>query len=288
VRKNGQTVETSWDEALAVVTRRLQAAHTVAGLVSPRTTNESLAAFSRFFKAVLKSNKVALLHGEVPPMDLGTSATLQDVSTADCVVIVGGNPLADQKVVGYLTKRAFDHDARLIIVNDQATDLDSLAHQCLPLDDPAEIKAAVEGAARPVILYGAGLNNAVYALLRTLPAKTRFLPLVKGTNAIGAARLGLNACAVKAEALYVLAGDDRPNGHALPKAEFTVVQAAYRTSWTEAADVVLPAQVWTEKDGHIMNVEGRELTVKPSIKAPENILDDWATFEMLSHGLHSA
>jgi formate dehydrogenase major subunit len=288
VRKNGQVVETSWDEALAVVAKRLRKAQAVAGLASPRTTNESLAAFSHFFREVLKSDEVALLYGEVPPLDLGTPATLEDVPEADCVVVVGGNPLEDQKVLGYLTKRAFDHEARLIVVNDSPTGLDSLAHLCLILDSLSQVEAEVERAERPVILYGAGLSEAVYTTLRALPGKARFLPLVKGTNAVGATRLGLNTHPVKADALYVLAGDDPLNGTALPGAEFTVVQAAYRSAWTEAADVIFPAQVWTEKDGHIVNVEGRELAVTPSIKAPENVRADWAAFEMLSQVMHDA
>lgn len=57
----------------------------------------------------------------------------------------------------------------------------------------------------------------------------------------------------------------------LPEAAFTVVQAAYHSAWTEAADVVLPAPVWTEQTGHIVNVEGRELPVNPSTKAPQGV-----------------
>ena len=49
----------------------------MAGLASPRTTNEALASFKRFFADVLKSKQVGLLDGAVPPLDLGAAATLR-------------------------------------------------------------------------------------------------------------------------------------------------------------------------------------------------------------------
>ena len=78
-----------------------------------------------------------------------------------------------------------------------------------------------------MLLYGSGLSSTVYAALRSLPEKAHFLPLVKGANAVGAARLGLEARPVRGDALYVLLGDDLLNGEPLPQSEFTVVQAAF-------------------------------------------------------------
>ena len=49
-----------------------------------------------------------------------------------------------------------------------------------------------------------------------------------------------------------------------------------------SADVVLPAQVWTEKSGHIVNVEGRELPVVPFIEAPKGIPADDVALGMLT------
>ena len=282
VRKNGAWAAASWDEALATVASRFETAGPVAGLVSPRATNETMAAFSRFFDKTLSSDQVGLLYGELPPLDLGVIATLPELSAADCIVVVAGEPLRDQKVAGYITRRAVDHGARLIIAGDASTELDAFASDCLPLARLAEAASVVEAAEHPVVLYGVGLAPAVYDALRALPAKTHFMPLYEGTNAAGAASAGLAARSVKGTALYVLAGDDKVDGQALPQAEFTVVQSAYRSAWTEAADVVLPAQVWTEQEGHIINIEGRQLPVMPATRAPEGVQADWAALTMLS------
>ncbi|HPM82838.1 MAG TPA: 2Fe-2S iron-sulfur cluster-binding protein [Candidatus Anammoximicrobium sp.] len=303
VRTDGELRPASWGEALERTAHCLRETRNVAGLISPRTINEGLVAFSCFFNEVLNSDEVALLHGEVPP-EVGEPASIADINDADCLVVVGGDLLKNQKVVGYLTKRAFDRGAQLVIVNDARTDLDAYAQQRMKLDAIAhtgaspferlrytyhlrlegisKLKSAVDSAQHPVVMYGTNLSIAVYAALRGLPRKARFLPLIEGANAAGAARLGLTARAVQGDALFVLAGDELPNGKPLPEAEFTVIQSAYRTDWTDAADVVLPARVWSEKQGSLVNLEGRELPVVPLTEAPPDIHPDWVTLATLS------
>jgi formate dehydrogenase major subunit len=290
VRVDGQWQKATWDEALNTVTQRLTAAGPVAGLATPRATSEALAAFACLFEKAFGTAQVGLLYGAMPPAGLGASATLADLSAADYIVVVNGEPLQDQMVLGYIAKRAVDNGARLAVVSDTETGLDPMASLCVPVERLAEVVPYVEAAVQPVVLYGAGLDAAAYQMLAALPAKTRFMPLYKGTNAAGAAQMGLSAKDVQGGALFVLAGDDVPDKrtpacHALPHAEFTVVQAAYRTAWTEAADVVLPAQVWTERAGHVVNVEGRQLPVVPITQAPAGVQADEAALALLADRL---
>lgn len=293
VQRDGRQVEADWDEALALVAARFNKARLIAGVVSPRLTSEALATFECFFHDVLESSEVALLSGEVPPLDLGPKAMLRDVAESDCIALIGGNPGEHQKVLRHLVQRALDNGARLLIVNDETTGLDPWAELHLDLEDISfhaaspferlkttyhlrvsgvmQLRKAIAPAQRPVLLYGAGLSSTVYAALRSLPDKARFLPLVKGTNAVGAARLGLESRPVCGDALYVLLGDDSPDGQPLPQSEFTVVQAARQSRWTEAADVVLPSPTWAEQRGHIINLEGRRLPVVPLLHAPTSV-----------------
>ncbi len=283
VRKGRKLVAATWDEALAVAKQRIAGAK-MAGLASPRLTNEALAAFNKLL-ASSSGSEAGLLHGQVPSLGLGglpaNVASLQDVDKSDCVVVVGGDPGVDQKVLAYIAKRAADNDGKLIVVSDQETALTSRATETLPLKSVARIKKAVEAAERPVVLFAAGLKEGAYATLRALPTKTKFLPLVKGTNAAGAAKLGLSARPVKGEALVVFAGDDNLDGISLPRAGFVLALTAYDGKWLRSADVVLPAQVWTEKHGHVHNLSGRELPVVPCTKAPDGIPADEATLARL-------
>ena len=63
VKKNGALVEATWDEALALVTKRLgeekaAGGATVAGLVTPRLTNEELFLFKKLFAQGLGSDNI--------------------------------------------------------------------------------------------------------------------------------------------------------------------------------------------------------------------------------------
>ena len=131
------------------------------------------------------------------------------------------------------------------------------------------------------MIYAANLPAEVLAQLKGLD-KAKFMPLYTGANAAGAAKLGLTTREVSGQALFVLAADEIPDGHDLPAASFTVVQSAYRTKWTDAADVVLPALLWTEKQGHVINIEGRELPVAACIQPPAGVQSDMSTLAALA------
>jgi len=185
-------------------------------------------------------------------------------------------------VLAYLARRAVDQGAILAVVADAPTGLEQRARMTLRLDEFAQVEGVAQSAVRPVVLHAAGLNAGIYGAMRAWPQTVRFLPLIKGTNGAGAAKIGITPKAVHGDALYLLAGDDVPRGQALPKAAFTVVHAAYHTEWTEGADVVLPAQVWTEKNGHITNVEGVELAVVSATTPPKGIPADDVALGMLA------
>ncbi|MGO8836199.1 MAG: molybdopterin-dependent oxidoreductase [Limisphaerales bacterium] len=304
VREQGKLVEASWERALDCVAQKFRKAEQVACLASPRLMNESLAALTLFFNETMRTNEVALLYGEAPPLDLGTPASLADVADSDCIVLIGGNPTEHQRVIGYLTRRSLDHGGKLILVHNGSTPLDRYADLHLELEDIShpgaspferlratyhlraqslnQLKRMVETAQRPVVLYGSGLSTTVYAAMRTLPAQARFLPLIAGTNTRGAVRLGLSARPVSGEVLYLMAADDLPDHAPLPARQFTVVHAAYESAWTETADVVFPALMWAEKNGHVTNLEGKTLEVKPLVKAPAHVPPAWKTLVQLS------
>lgn len=291
MRRDDAWAQVSWDEAISVVANRLQASKAVAGLASPRSTNEELAAFRSLFDKVPAHDQVGLIYGQMPPT-VGQAATLDELSGADCIVVVSGRPLDDQKVVAYVARRTAEQGARLIVVSDEPTALEAYARKCYPLSDIGQAVAEAAAAERPVVLYAAGLAPAIYEALRALPAQARVLPLYKGTNTAGAAKMGLAERPVtgkytvyKGDALFVLAGDEIPDGHNLPEASFTVIQAAYRTRWTEAADVILPALIWSEKQGHIVNIEGRELPVVAFLQPPAGVPADAATLAGLAERL---
>ena len=79
-----------------------------------------------------------------------------------------------------------------------------------------------------------------------------------------------------------MAADDLPDHASLPARQFTVVHAAYQSDWTETADVVFPGLMWAEKTGHLTNLEGKTLEVRPLIQAPPEVPPAWKTLLQLS------
>jgi assimilatory nitrate reductase catalytic subunit len=64
---------------------------------------------------------------------------------------------------------------------------------------------------------------------------------------------------------------------ALDRAEFVVVQEAYRkTDTTGYADLVLPATTWGEKEGTVTNSERRVTRVRAAVAGPGEARADWA------------
>ncbi len=279
MRRDGAWAEVSWDEALATVARQFKAAGGVAGLASPRATIEELAAFKALMDGI-GSQEAGLIYGAAPA-DVAPQAGLADLDAADTIVVVAGKPLDEQKVVGYVIRRAAERGARLIVAAAEPNALDAYAALCLGLDELDKLSAEVAAASRPVVLYAADLPSAALAAVKALD-KAKFMPLYTGANAAGAARLGLTSRPVQGQALFVLAADEIPDGHNLPAAGFTVVQSAYRTRWTDVADVILPALAWTEKQGHVINLEGRELPVAACIQPPAGVQADVATLAALT------
>ncbi|MFI5378912.1 MAG: molybdopterin-dependent oxidoreductase [Tepidisphaerales bacterium] len=304
IRRNGTATECSWDEALTYVAGRLNKTKKIAGLITTKSTNESLVAFSRMFDDLFRSDQVSLLSGKVPPLDIGEPGNFADLQMADLIIVIGGDPWQEQKTLAYLTRRAIERGARLIVANAEPTGLEAYADVVIRLmAEPAngkdphaalgkiyhlrperilQVKQGIDAAQHPVVMYGPGLDDEIFKTLRTLPSKTRFLPLITGPNIVGASLLGLDLRPVTGEALYVVASDEIPNGTDLPKADFTLVQSCYHNRWTDQADVVLPSKIWYEKQGHITNFEGKRMMLTRSVDAPTDILSDWATMFMLS------
>jgi NADH dehydrogenase/NADH:ubiquinone oxidoreductase subunit G len=111
---------------------------------------------------------------------------------------------------------------------------------------------------------------------------------VKGqSNSLTAALLGLDQ-ALKLngqKAVYVALGDDRVSTslvERLSKAPYLVVQASYESKLTEQANVVLPATIWSEQEGHYINLDGRVQKAEKVLVSPENVHADLTVLNELA------
>ncbi|MBI1922074.1 MAG: molybdopterin-dependent oxidoreductase [Geobacter sp.] len=130
MKKNGALVEVTWDEALNAVQQRLASAKTagdVAGLVTPRLTNEELFVFKKLFKDGLGSENYdhsagyahsALSKGAVESIGVAaSSAVIADIQKTGLLLVVKSDAYETHPVVGFeinLGVKRKDVDLRII------------------------------------------------------------------------------------------------------------------------------------------------------------------------------
>ena len=154
------------------------------------------------------------------------------------------------------------------------------------------------------------LAEAVAAHVRSLGGKV--LPLARRSNVFGALDMGLAPSLSPGRAIFdgtgknavqilegladgtllglVLVGADPvrdfPNGAlaraALEKARFVVALDQFLTDSSRLADVVLPVEGFTEKEGSVTNIEGRVQKVNRVTPGPGQSRPDWSVLDDLS------
>lgn len=80
--------------------------------------------------------------------------------------------------------------------------------------------------------------------------------------------------------------DDEAEGRVLElieELEYSVVLAAHKADWQDAASVVLPVALWSEEDGTYTNFEGRVQFAGKAIEPGGDALPVWEAFAMLLH-----
>ncbi len=156
VRRDGQLVKASWDEALDVVAERLRAAAPgdVAGLIAPLCTNEEAYQAQKFFRAVLGTNDIDHRVAETSGVSLAsagtgagvcyTSGALTVLEEARAVLVVGDGEVADHPVAGTALRRAVRDGAHLMVLDAGHSDL----------GDAAAVRMTVAPAQIPEVLNG--------------------------------------------------------------------------------------------------------------------------------------
>ncbi|MGW2638875.1 formate dehydrogenase subunit alpha [Streptomyces sp. NPDC001348] len=139
LRRDGRLEPVGWEEALTHAARGLRAAvetagpDAVAAISSARATNEENYLVQKFMRVVIGTNNVdncsRLCHS---PSAAGLTAsfgfsggtdTFDDVERADCLLVVGANPVEAHPVVGARLLRRVLHGAGLVVADPRAVGL---------------------------------------------------------------------------------------------------------------------------------------------------------------------
>lgn len=167
VRKNGNLQPASWDEALSLVAAKLAeeknaGGKTVAGLATPRLTNEELFLFKKLFKDGLGSDNVdhsagyahaALTAGALESFGSTASpAAIADIQASNLLLVVKTDAYETHPVIGFEINLGVKRkDVDLRIISDKRGKLSKLPKAVTYVHKPGQEVALVNALAQVVI-----------------------------------------------------------------------------------------------------------------------------------------
>jgi len=214
VKQNGTLVEASWEEALAVVGKRLAeekaaGGATVAGLVTPRLTNEELYLFKKLFKDGLGSDNIdhsagfahaALTEGAQQSLGYSASpAVITDIQKTQLLLVVKTDAYETHPVIGFEINLGVKRQGvDLRVVSDKRGKLSKLPKAVTYLHKPGAELLLFQAMAK-VIIDG-GLVDAGAAAI------TGMAELKKGLEGVTLEQASA-ACGLSVEEITTLASD---------------------------------------------------------------------------------
>ncbi len=149
IRKDGELVPVSWDEAYDFMTEKFTSIKqkfgpdAIAGISSARTPNEENYLMQKFIRAVIGTNNIdccaRVCHSPTAlgmQRSFGTGAatnSVEDLDYTDCILVIGANPTDAHPVTGAKMKQKFMKGVTSIVIDPRRTELARYATYFLQL-----------------------------------------------------------------------------------------------------------------------------------------------------------
>ncbi len=244
IRRNGELVPCSWDEAYAHMVNAFEGIReqhgptAIAGISSARCTNEENYLMQKFMRAVIGSNNIdccaRVCHS---PTALGMQRTfgtgaatnsIADLKHTDCILVIGANPTESHPVTGAKFKQFAMRGGTTIVIDPRRTELARYAtHHLAPR--PGTNVALLNMMMHEIIL--AGLADEGFLNQRTEGFEDFSTEILSLDLDALAQITGLERAAVRAAALDYARADAAMSFHGLGVTEhsqgtFAVMQIA--------------------------------------------------------------
>jgi len=301
VRKDGELAAASWNECLKTSAEAFSAAgKNSVILASGRLSNEDLFNLKQLADGL---GGEALLYTHMGGGELtasfGVSAgtNFSDMGPETTILVVASDLYNEAPLWFIRLKQAAERGATLIIANARATKLERWSNYVVRysygdeavtvrgLKKKDKIGEAITAAENLVVLYGSdglGLDGSTALaascaeLVRDRPGRPNngLIGVWPRANDQGAWELGFQpaadlAKAIQGKTVYVVAadpaGDDPKLAAVLKGAKFVIVQDLFLTETARLANVVLPAQAYTEREGSFTSGERRVQRFYPAV-----------------------
>ncbi|MDO9300579.1 MAG: molybdopterin-dependent oxidoreductase, partial [Anaerolineales bacterium] len=323
IRKDEKQARASWTTAVNLAAENfVKFKKDFVVLASGRLANEDL--FNLKSLADTAGGK-AILYSDMGGGDLtslvgvGQGTNIGDMGKGDAILVVASDLYQEAPIWWLRVKQAADRGATLIVANPRETKLDKFAKFTIRYAYGDEVKTINDfgrktkisdefaKAKNAIVFYGSeglGLNGS-FGLASACAI------LLKETEHIGKPNNGLIgvwqrvndqfawevgfrpepdlAKALKGKAVYIVGadpvGDDPALAKALKGAKFVAVQDILETATTEIADVVFPAQAYTEREGTFTSGERRVQRFYAAVPAKGETKPDFAITSQVAKGM---
>lgn len=135
--KDGELEECTIDKALGVMAGKIKEADgNFVGMASSKLPNETLTLFNKLIGGISGNDSIDILDGKNYRVisegikrfgdkrkGLDIECSIEQILQADCIIIVGGNPVETNPVVGTLVRRAINQRGAKVIVIDSSQDV---------------------------------------------------------------------------------------------------------------------------------------------------------------------
>ncbi len=299
IRKGGKLQAATWDEAFKAIAKA-KPGKSIAAIAGDMLDCETMFAA----KALLKACGSTLIEGRQTGMDYDTSnlaavnfnSTFAGIENADAILIVGSHVRWEAPLVNVRIRKAVKRGAKVFVVGpwwDTTYPAEFLGEDLGVLNKlPKALGDALKDAESPAIIVGgAGLKGAhgkALALAEKFGAAfnvLHFSAARMGGLMLGFSQSGGMADIVNAKPKVVLSlGADEMDFEPFADA-LKVYIGHHGDKGAHAADVILPAASYAEKDGTYVNTEGRVQFAEKAVFAPGDAREDWTILRALADAL---
>ncbi len=169
----GQLKECSLDEALELIADKMgeisrsYGPGAIAGIASAKGSNDSLERFNRLFREVIGTDKVDTMDGDsyraiaraiesFNGKGLEIECPMEKILEADCIMVVGADPLESHPVLGcYILRAVARRGARLVVIDPLRNSFAYRAHLWLKPEEGTE-DSLIKGLAHLIMEKGLG------------------------------------------------------------------------------------------------------------------------------------
>ncbi|MEM8792095.1 MAG: NADH-quinone oxidoreductase subunit NuoG [Pseudomonadota bacterium] len=300
VRVDGKLRPATWGEAFAAIRGAVQqAGENIAAVAGDLVPVEAMWALKSLMTSLGSDRVECRQDGAKLPIGnrsgyVGT-ARIEDLDTADGVLLIGANPRNEAPVLNSRIRKAWLAGAEVAVVG-EPVDLTYASYHighgpdALAGASRKQLLANMAKMERKVVIIGQGAlvrpdGAAVLASAMSLAEEGEAKLMVLHTAAarvggmdIGFAHPDGMACLDGAQVIWNLGADECT----LPEGAFVIYQGHHGDRGAHQADVILPGAAYTEQSGLYVNTEGRVQMASRAGFPPGDAKEDWAILRAAS------